>query len=125
MQFTHMSISMLGRLVCLNKFMNVGQEYIFCMCMCVCVNVNVCVRVCVYVHVCVRVCVNNIMPVQELRSEIDLEVLGDTEDLQLSFTAICQDGSVHPGLKRCSNVKGGDTVCCFSSVLTLSENNII
>ncbi|XP_063068093.1 integrin beta-6 [Engraulis encrasicolus] len=47
---------------------------------------------------------------KELRSEVDLEVLGDTEDLQLSFTAICQDGSVHPGLKRCSNVKGGDTV---------------
>ena len=57
MQFTHMSISMLGRLVCLNKFMNVGQEYIFCMCMCVCVNVNVCVRVCVNVYVCVCVSV--------------------------------------------------------------------
>ncbi|KAL2087573.1 hypothetical protein ACEWY4_016401 [Coilia grayii] len=55
---------------------------------------------------------------KELRSEIDLEVLGDTEDLQLSFTAICQNGSVHPGLKRCSNVKGGDTVA-FNVTLQL------
>ncbi|XP_076159868.1 integrin beta-6 [Alosa pseudoharengus] len=57
---------------------------------------------------------------KELRSEIDLEVLGDTEDLQLSFTAMCQDGSVHPGLKRCSNVKGGDMVT-FNVTLQLGK----
>lgn len=47
---------------------------------------------------------------QELRSEIELEVLGDTEDLQMSFTTICPNGSVLPDLKRCSNIKPGETV---------------
>uniref|UniRef100_A0AAY5F293 Integrin beta n=1 Tax=Electrophorus electricus TaxID=8005 RepID=A0AAY5F293_ELEEL len=47
---------------------------------------------------------------KELRSEIELEVLGDTEHLQLSFTALCQDGTVHPGLKRCTSTKVGDMV---------------
>ncbi|KAG9266565.1 integrin beta-6 [Astyanax mexicanus] len=47
---------------------------------------------------------------KELRSEIELEVLGDTEHLQMSFTALCQDGTVQPGTKRCTNVKVGDTV---------------
>lgn len=47
---------------------------------------------------------------QELRSEIDLEVLGNTEDLQMSFTALCQDGAVIPGQKNCSKVKAGDVV---------------
>ncbi|XP_071185570.1 integrin beta-6-like isoform X4 [Salvelinus alpinus] len=57
---------------------------------------------------------------KELRSEIELEVLGDTEDLQISFTAICQDGTVLPGQKRCSNVKAGDTVS-FNVTVELSE----
>uniref|UniRef100_A0A665WSQ3 Integrin beta n=1 Tax=Echeneis naucrates TaxID=173247 RepID=A0A665WSQ3_ECHNA len=53
---------------------------------------------------------------KELRSEIELEVLGDTEDLQMSFTAICPNGTVLPDLKKCSKVKPGETVsCCFSS----------
>ncbi|XP_030626565.1 integrin beta-6 isoform X2 [Chanos chanos] len=47
---------------------------------------------------------------KELRSEIEMEILGDTEDLQISFTAICQDGTIHPGLKQCSNIKAGDAV---------------
>uniref|UniRef100_A0A6Q2YE29 Integrin beta n=1 Tax=Esox lucius TaxID=8010 RepID=A0A6Q2YE29_ESOLU len=47
---------------------------------------------------------------KELRSEIELEVLGQTEDLHISFTAICPDGTVLPGQKQCSNVKAGDTV---------------
>uniref|UniRef100_A0A671PNA3 Integrin beta n=1 Tax=Sinocyclocheilus anshuiensis TaxID=1608454 RepID=A0A671PNA3_9TELE len=47
---------------------------------------------------------------KELRSEIDLEVLGNTEDLQLSFTALCQDGAIITGHKNCSNVKAGDVV---------------
>ncbi|KAJ8003556.1 hypothetical protein DPEC_G00149580 [Dallia pectoralis] len=47
---------------------------------------------------------------KELRSEIELEVLGHTEDLHISFTAICQDGTVLPGHKKCSNVKTGDRV---------------
>ncbi|KAK7127937.1 hypothetical protein R3I93_020498 [Phoxinus phoxinus] len=47
---------------------------------------------------------------KELRSEIDLEVLGNTEGLQISFTALCQDGTIIPGHKNCSNVKAGDVV---------------
>lgn len=47
---------------------------------------------------------------KELRSEIDLEVLGNTEDLQITFTALCQDGTILPGHKNCSNVKAGDVV---------------
>ncbi|KAG7275078.1 hypothetical protein CRUP_004844 [Coryphaenoides rupestris] len=53
---------------------------------------------------------------EELRSEIELEVLGDTEELLLSFTAICPNGSIHPGLKCCSNIKAGDTVVFNVSV---------
>ncbi|KAM3876723.1 integrin beta-6 [Diretmus argenteus] len=53
---------------------------------------------------------------KELRSEIELEVLGDTEELHMSFTAICPDGTVLPGLKRCSNIKVGDTVVFNVSV---------
>uniref|UniRef100_A0A667YCD6 Integrin beta n=1 Tax=Myripristis murdjan TaxID=586833 RepID=A0A667YCD6_9TELE len=53
---------------------------------------------------------------KELRSEIELEVLGDTEDLHMSFTAICPNGTVLPGLKRCSNIKTGDTVVFNVSV---------
>ncbi|KAG7464109.1 hypothetical protein MATL_G00183740 [Megalops atlanticus] len=56
---------------------------------------------------------------KELRSEIDLEVLGNTEDLQISFTAICHDGTPVPGQKRCSNVKVGDTVS-FNVTVELS-----
>uniref|UniRef100_A0A8C6WII9 Integrin beta n=1 Tax=Neogobius melanostomus TaxID=47308 RepID=A0A8C6WII9_9GOBI len=47
---------------------------------------------------------------KELRSEIELEVLGDTEELQMSFTAICPNGTVTTDMKRCSNVKPGETV---------------
>lgn len=47
---------------------------------------------------------------KELRSEIELEVLGDTEELQMSFTAICPNGTITPDMKHCSNVKPGETV---------------
>ncbi|KAM8895404.1 integrin beta-6 isoform 1-T1 [Spinachia spinachia] len=53
---------------------------------------------------------------KELRSEIELEVLGDTEGLQMSFTAICPDGSVLPDQKRCSKIKTGETVVFNVSV---------
>ncbi|GLD55977.1 integrin beta-6 [Lates japonicus] len=53
---------------------------------------------------------------KELRSEIELEVLGDTEELQMSFTAICPNGTVLPDLKRCSNIKPGETVVFNVSV---------
>ncbi|XP_075994607.1 integrin beta-6 [Genypterus blacodes] len=53
---------------------------------------------------------------KELRSEIELEVLGDTEELQMSFTAICPNGSVLPNQRRCANIKPGDTVMFNVSV---------
>ncbi|XP_077374277.1 integrin beta-6 [Festucalex cinctus] len=53
---------------------------------------------------------------KELRSEIELEVLGDTEDLRMSFAAICPNGTVRPELKQCSNVKPGETVLFNVSV---------
>ncbi|XP_061669884.1 integrin beta-6 isoform X2 [Syngnathoides biaculeatus] len=53
---------------------------------------------------------------KELRSEIELEVLGDTEELRMSFAAICPNGSVLTDLKRCSNVKPGETVVFNVSV---------
>lgn len=53
---------------------------------------------------------------KELRSEIELEVVGDTEELQMSFTAICPNGTVLSDMKRCSNIKPGDTVVFNVSV---------
>ncbi|XP_028291770.1 integrin beta-6 isoform X1 [Gouania willdenowi] len=66
---------------------------------------------------------------KELRSEIELEVLGDTEELHLSFTALCPNGAVLPDTKRCSNSKPGEMVVfnvsvelpgCFSGVRQFS-----
>ncbi|CAJ1049496.1 integrin beta-6 [Xyrichtys novacula] len=53
---------------------------------------------------------------KELRSEIELEVLGDTEELQMSFTALCPNGSIYSDMKRCSNIKPGETVVFNVSV---------
>jgi integrin beta 6 len=47
---------------------------------------------------------------KELRSEVELEVLGDTEGLNLSFTALCNNGVLFPHQKKCSHMKVGDTV---------------
>uniref|UniRef100_A0A669C9H0 Integrin beta n=1 Tax=Oreochromis niloticus TaxID=8128 RepID=A0A669C9H0_ORENI len=51
---------------------------------------------------------------KELRSEIELEVLGDTKELHMSFTTICPNGTILPDLKRCSNIKPGETVSLFN-----------
>ncbi|XP_005466891.1 integrin beta-6 isoform X1 [Oreochromis niloticus] len=53
---------------------------------------------------------------KELRSEIELEVLGDTKELHMSFTTICPNGTILPDLKRCSNIKPGETVVFNVSV---------
>jgi integrin beta 6 len=47
---------------------------------------------------------------KELRSEVELEVLGDTEGLNLSFTAICNNSTLFPQQKKCLHMKVGDTV---------------
>ncbi|KAK1890806.1 Integrin beta-6 [Dissostichus eleginoides] len=57
---------------------------------------------------------------KELRSEIELEVLGDTEELHMSFTAICPNGTVLHDQKRCSNIKPGETVV-FNVTVELPE----
>ena len=50
------------------------------------------------------------LQLKELRSEVELEVLGDTEGLNLSFTAICNNGTLFHHQKKCSHMKVGDTV---------------
>ncbi|XP_033962154.1 integrin beta-6 [Pseudochaenichthys georgianus] len=57
---------------------------------------------------------------KELRSEIELEVLGDTEELHMSFTAICPNGTVFHDQKNCSNIKPGETVV-FNVTVELPE----
>uniref|UniRef100_A0A8D0LBT9 Integrin beta n=1 Tax=Sphenodon punctatus TaxID=8508 RepID=A0A8D0LBT9_SPHPU len=47
---------------------------------------------------------------KELRSEVELEVLGDADGLDLAFTAICNDDSIFPQQKKCSHIKVGDTI---------------
>ncbi|MEE6489434.1 hypothetical protein FKM82_015557 [Ascaphus truei] len=47
---------------------------------------------------------------KELRSEIELEVSGDTEGLNLSFIALCNNETVSPSSKRCQHIKVGDRV---------------
>ncbi|XP_069472449.1 integrin beta-6 [Ambystoma mexicanum] len=53
---------------------------------------------------------------KELRSEVEMEVLGDTEGLNLDFTAICHHNNVLPHQKKCSGIKVGDTVSFNVSV---------
>ncbi|NXU60552.1 ITB6 protein, partial [Horornis vulcanius] len=57
---------------------------------------------------------------QELRSEVELEILGETDGLNLSFTAICNNGTFFPHQRKCSHVKVGDTVS-FNVTVSLSS----
>uniref|UniRef100_A0A8C4N6P3 Integrin beta n=1 Tax=Eptatretus burgeri TaxID=7764 RepID=A0A8C4N6P3_EPTBU len=57
---------------------------------------------------------------KELRSEIELEVMEQLEGVKLSFTALCHNGTVNPGQKRCTNVKEGDKVT-FNVTVELTE----
>ncbi|XP_056435940.1 integrin beta-5 [Gadus chalcogrammus] len=45
-----------------------------------------------------------------IRSKVELTVSDQPEDISLSFTATCQDGQPLPGLRKCSDLKIGDTV---------------
>uniref|UniRef100_A0A8C6PP61 Integrin beta n=1 Tax=Nothobranchius furzeri TaxID=105023 RepID=A0A8C6PP61_NOTFU len=45
-----------------------------------------------------------------IRSKVELTVSDHPEDINLSFTATCQDGTPLPGLRRCADLKIGDTV---------------
>ncbi|XP_067891366.1 integrin beta-6 isoform X1 [Heterodontus francisci] len=57
---------------------------------------------------------------KELRSEVELEVTGHTDGVQFFFTAICQDGTILPGQKKCSHLYIGDTVS-FNVTVELEE----
>ncbi|XP_069838890.1 integrin beta-6 isoform X2 [Dendropsophus ebraccatus] len=47
---------------------------------------------------------------KELRSEIELEVSGDTDGLNLFFAANCNNDTVTPNSKKCQRIKVGDRV---------------
>lgn len=47
---------------------------------------------------------------QNIRSKVELSVWDHPEDIGLSFTATCQDGEPLPGLRKCGDLKIGDTV---------------
>ncbi|XP_055086425.1 integrin beta-5 [Periophthalmus magnuspinnatus] len=51
-----------------------------------------------------------------IRSKVELSVWDHPEDLSLSFTATCQDGKPLPGLRKCADLKIGDTVSFNVSV---------
>ncbi|XP_006020407.1 integrin beta-6 isoform X1 [Alligator sinensis] len=47
---------------------------------------------------------------KELRSEVELEAFGDTEGLNLSFAALCNNGTTFSNQRKCSHIKVGETV---------------
>uniref|UniRef100_A0A8C3CZV3 Integrin beta n=1 Tax=Cairina moschata TaxID=8855 RepID=A0A8C3CZV3_CAIMO len=51
-----------------------------------------------------------------IRSKVELTVWDSPEDIALSFTATCQDGLSYPGLRKCGDLKIGDTVSFEVSV---------
>lgn len=52
----------------------------------------------------------SVSSLQNIRSKVELTVWDQPEDLSLSFTATCQDGQPLPGLRKCADLKIGDTV---------------
>ncbi|XP_075466013.1 integrin beta-5 [Ascaphus truei] len=55
-----------------------------------------------------------------IRSKVELTVSDSPDDLSLSFSATCQDGSSYPGVKKCAGLKIGDTVSFEVSAETRS-----
>ncbi|KAM4698234.1 integrin beta-5 isoform 1-T2 [Rhinophrynus dorsalis] len=51
-----------------------------------------------------------------IRSKVELTVSDNPEDLSLGFSATCQDGLSYPGVKKCGELKIGDTVSFEVSV---------
>ncbi|XP_008326179.1 integrin beta-5 [Cynoglossus semilaevis] len=51
-----------------------------------------------------------------IRSKVELTVWDQPEDISLSVTATCQDGQPLPGLRKCADLKIGDTVSFNVSV---------
>lgn len=52
----------------------------------------------------------HLLSVQSIRSKVELSVWDQPEDLNLFFTATCQDGVSYPGQRKCEGLKIGDTV---------------
>ncbi|XP_009700714.1 PREDICTED: integrin beta-5 [Cariama cristata] len=53
-----------------------------------------------------------------IRSKVELTVWDSPEDIGLTFTATCQDGLSYPGLRKCGDLKIGDTVSFLLSART-------
>ncbi|XP_034985223.2 integrin beta-5 isoform X1 [Zootoca vivipara] len=51
-----------------------------------------------------------------IRSKVELTVWDNPEDLNLAFTATCQDGLSYPGVRKCADLQIGDTVSFEISV---------
>ncbi|XP_044294258.1 integrin beta-5 [Varanus komodoensis] len=51
-----------------------------------------------------------------IRSKVELTVWDNPEDVNLAFTATCQDGSSYPGVRKCEELQIGDTVSFEISV---------
>ncbi|XP_039179689.1 integrin beta-5 isoform X1 [Crotalus tigris] len=45
-----------------------------------------------------------------IRSKVELTVRDSPNDINLAFTATCQDGSSYPGVRKCGDLQIGDTV---------------
>uniref|UniRef100_A0A8C6PPH3 Integrin beta n=1 Tax=Nothobranchius furzeri TaxID=105023 RepID=A0A8C6PPH3_NOTFU len=58
----------------------------------------------------------NAYSVSKSPGSLELTVSDHPEDINLSFTATCQDGTPLPGLRRCADLKIGDTVSFNVSV---------
>lgn len=52
----------------------------------------------------------HLLSVQSIRSKVELSVWDQPEDINLFFTATCQDGVSYPGQRKCEGLKIGDTV---------------
>ncbi|KAM4626121.1 integrin beta-5 [Discoglossus pictus] len=51
-----------------------------------------------------------------IRSKVELTVSDSPDDLSVSFSATCQDGLSYPGVRKCEDMKIGDTVSFDVSV---------
>ncbi|KAG8545142.1 hypothetical protein GDO81_021353, partial [Engystomops pustulosus] len=51
-----------------------------------------------------------------IRSKVELTVSETPDDLSLGFSATCQDGASYPGVKKCGELRIGDTVSFSVSV---------
>ncbi|XP_070813178.1 integrin beta-5 [Pituophis catenifer annectens] len=51
-----------------------------------------------------------------IRSKVELTVWDSPDDINLAFTATCQDGSSYPGVRKCGDLQIGDTVSFEISV---------